>query len=105
MTDPQNSNRRGSDRFAAHLVVAVQPVDKCKMPLGPSIDAVALDISQGGVCFVSDHPLLASLAVVELLAAGSEEKITLLAERIRCRRVGAMFEIAVRFVEKLVSSV
>lgn len=101
MSIQQNSNRRGSPRLPAQLVVSVQPVSARREPLGAALDAVSIDLSQGGVCFVSDHPLLADLATVELLAAGSDQSIRVLAERIRCRRVGGMFEIAVRFVEKL----
>ena len=83
----------------------VQPLTQGRAPFGPRVDAVAVDLSQGGVRYVSDQPLLTSLALIELQSARSEQTVLLVAERIRCRRVGAMFEIALRFVEKLAAKV
>ncbi|WP_254510683.1 PilZ domain-containing protein [Anatilimnocola floriformis] len=101
MTTEFDQNRRNSPRNPAHLVVAVQPVNGQREAMGARLDAVSIDLSRGGLCLMSDHPLLSDLAIVDLLAADSDQIIRLLAERIRCRRKGSMFEIAVRFVEKL----
>ena len=94
-------NRRRSPRLPAHLVVTMQPLTSHRAPLGPLIDGVAVDLSQGGVCIVSDHPLLSDLALVEMQAASSDQTVKLMARRIRCRRKGPMFEIALRFLEKI----
>jgi hypothetical protein len=95
------ANRRTSERHAAPLVVSIQPLTASRQPEGLPIAAVSRDLSQGGLSFFSDHPLLADLAEIEIQAASSEQTMLLLAERVRCRRIGGMFEIAVRFVEKL----
>ena len=101
MIDESFYNRRSSPRIPVCLVVTAQPVSGQREPLGDLLNAVTVDISRGGASFVSDHPLLSDLAILEIVAAESDQTIRLLAERIRCRRNGAMFEIAVRFVEKL----
>ena len=101
MAADHEKNRRRSPRVEAQLVVTVQPVSSQREPLGQRLEAVTLDLSRGGVCFISDHPLLSDLAVVEIAAAGTDRAVRLLAERVRCKRQGAMFEIAVQFVEKL----
>jgi hypothetical protein len=98
-------NRRRSPRLPAHLVVTIQPLTSQRVPLGPLIDGVAVDLSQGGVCIVSDHPLLSDFALVEMQAASTDQTVRLLARRIRCRRKGPMFEIAMRFVEKIADDV
>ena len=94
-------NRRASERHPAPLVVSIQPLTANRKPVGQPLAAISRDLSQSGLCFLSDHPLLSDLAEVEIQAASSEQSVHLLAERIRCRRFGGMFEIAVRFVEKL----
>lgn len=104
MASQDPSNRRRSERLPAHLVVAVQPVNSAHRPQGDRLDAVSIDLSQGGVCFLCDHPLLTDLAIIELQAATSKQSFTLLAERVRCRRNGPMFEIAVKFVEKFATA-
>lgn len=94
-------NRRNSERHAAPLVISFQPLTAARERDGQLLSAVSLDVSQGGACFISDHPLLTDLAIVDIQAATSEQSITVLAKRIRCRRVSSMFEIAVQFVERL----
>jgi len=101
MTAETDLNRRRSQRLTAHLVVTVQPLTSQRAPHGPLLDAVTIDLSQGGVCIVSDHPLLTDLAIIEMQAAASAQTVRLLVRRIRCKRNGPMFEIALRFVEKL----
>jgi hypothetical protein len=96
-----NSNRRSSERHPAQLVIAIQPLSAARRPQGIPLSAVSVDLSRGGSCFLSDHPLLTDFALVEIQAAGSEQTISLLAERVRCRRTGGMFEIAVKFIEKI----
>lgn len=101
MLDDSFYNRRSSPRTPVRLVLTALPVSSEREPLGERLDAVTIDISRGGALFVSDHPLLSDLTIVEVTAADSDQTIRLLAERIRCKRNGSMFEIGVRFVEKL----
>ncbi len=101
MSTDANSNRRRSARLPAQLAILVQPLTVAREPVGPPIEGVSLDISQGGVRFVSDRPLLSDFAIVSIQPVANAKLLTMLTERIRCRRVGLNFEIAVRFVEKL----
>ena len=67
-----NSDRRRSVRFPAHLPLRLQPVDARRQPIGDSIDAVSVDISQGGICCVSDRILLADYVIIDMQAAAKD---------------------------------
>lgn len=100
-TANSNRDRRVCLRFPAHLAVKLQPVDNSRQPLGDAIDAVSVDLSQSGICCISDRPLSAEFAIVRVLTATSENEMVLLAKRIRCQRNSVMFELALQFIEKL----
>jgi len=96
-----NSDRRGSERFPAHLALRLQPVDANRQPVGEPIEAVSVDLSQSGICCVADRALLADYVIVGMQAAASNLEMRLLAQRIRCHRKGPLFEVALQFIEKL----
>lgn len=92
--------QRASPRYEAHFAVTVQPVTNNLEPTEEPIEAVSVDLSQGGLCFYSKRPLLSDLTIVRI--GGAEGKqVELLSRRVRCRRIGPQFEVAVSFVRKL----
>ncbi|WP_145095103.1 PilZ domain-containing protein [Anatilimnocola aggregata] len=101
MTFQVEANRRQAVRHPASLVLIIQPVAGGHEAAGEPLHAVSLDLSQSGLRFCCDRPLLTDLAIVSIQAAEHELVVRLLAQRIRCRRNGPLFEIAVKFVEKL----
>jgi len=97
------ANRRKCARYDASLPIAVQAVDRTMAPLGDAFQSFTLDLSQSGVRFFNSRPILSRHAIVEFAtAAGTEMRLH--CEVIRSKRVGGMFEIAVRFVNKLDAS-
>lgn len=100
-TANSDRDRRNCQRYPAHLVVTLQPVNAKRQPIGELIDAVSIDLSQSGMCCVSDRPLLAEFAIVRVLSGISDDEMVLLAKRIRCQRKSVMFELALQFIEKL----
>jgi hypothetical protein len=102
-TEPDSTDRRGSERFPAHLALSLQPVDIHRQPVDEPFEAVSIDLSQSGICCIGDRPLLADFAIIRLQAAVAETDMFLVAQRVRCQRKGALFEIALQFVEKLPS--
>jgi len=100
MTFETEVNRRQTSRHRASLALEVQPLNAERQPSGEPLHAVSLDLSQSGLCFCSDRPLLSDLVVVRIQAAEMKFEVQVLAQRIRCRRTGPLFEIAVQFLEK-----
>jgi hypothetical protein len=100
-TDRDIADRRGSERFPAHLALSLQPVDVHRQPVDEPFEAVSIDLSQSGICCIGDRPLLADFAIIRLQAAVADTEMCLVAQRVRCHRRGAMFEIAMKFIEKL----
>ncbi|WP_425614783.1 PilZ domain-containing protein [Anatilimnocola sp. NA78] len=94
-------NRRQTLRHRASLVLEVQPLSADQGPLGDPLHAVSIDLSQSGLCFCCDRPLLTDLVMVRIQSAGQDHEVQLLARRIRCRRSGPLFEIAIQFLEKV----
>lgn len=104
MTFPDLLNRRNSLRHHASLAIVAQPVDARRNPIDEPILAVTLDLSQSGVSFFADRPLLSELALIEIQAAELNYQLAVLGKRIRCQRRGPYFEIAVQFTEKIALS-
>jgi hypothetical protein len=94
------ANRRRHTRHDASIPIAVQAVTSELLPIGASLDAFTMDLSQSGVRFFLNKPMLAKLAIVRFVAAGNVP-VKLLAEIRRCKRVGSMFDVAVQFLRKL----
>jgi hypothetical protein len=93
-------NRRQCPRYDASLAIGVQAVDSRLAPVGDSFDAFTVDLSQSGARFFNSKPILSRHAVIDFVMADGQQ-VRLQSEIVRSRRVGAMFEIAVRFVRKL----
>lgn len=93
-------NRRQCTRYEASLPIGVQAIDCHLAPIGDSFDAFTLDLSQSGARFFNSKPILSRQAIVNFVTADGQE-VRLQSEIVRSRRVGGMFEIAVRFVRKL----
>jgi hypothetical protein len=96
----EESNRRKCERYDASLPISVQAVNHALQPIGDSFDAVTLDLSKSGARFFNCKPILSRHAVVHFVTAEGVE-MRLECEVIRSKRVGGMFEIAVRFLRKL----
>lgn len=102
--DVTDANRRKCSRYDASLPISVQALDNELAPIGDKFDAFTVDLSQSGARFFNSKPILAHFAIISFVTADGEA-VKLHSEVIRSKRVGAMFEIAVRFVRKLSDAV
>jgi hypothetical protein len=100
LTSSERGNRRRCDRYDVTLPISVQPVSDELAPVGERLETITADLSRSGVRFFCSKAVLDRQAIVTF-AMPSGEVISVLAELVRCRRIGAMFEIAARFVRKL----
>jgi len=91
--------RRGSPRYPAPLSITAQPVNQELDAAGEHIQATGINLSASGLLFTSSGPLLSDWAVISMDSADGQ--LNFLAKRIRLRRDGADYEIAVQFIRIL----
>lgn len=97
--DLQSTDKRLSPRFPWNRSIQVIPLDDDWKQTGPALEALAKDLSRGGIAFRQPDFLADSHAAIMLQS--DARQFLLLLQILRCREVNGEFEIAGRFVAKL----
>jgi len=99
---PEKENRN-SPRRAVSVRLRVIPCNESGEPAGQPFVALTRDLSAGGICLVHTRATNASHVMVVLRAPGLEP-MQLVVEVLRCRAIGRFYEIAGRFVSRIVGA-
>lgn len=90
-------------RYAVNLPVTAVPVDRSLQKSGEVFVALTRDISSGGIAMYHTRDVAEKFLALELIAP-SGDKLRVLLEVLRCRPAGLFYEIAGRFVSKLLAN-
>jgi len=99
---PEKENRN-SPRRPISVRLRVIPCNESGEPAGQPFVALTRDLSAGGICLVHTRATNASHLLVVLRAQGLEP-MQLVVEVLRCRAIGRFYEIAGRFVSRILGA-
>ncbi len=93
-------SRRAEKRYTVTLPVVAVPLDDAGQPAGEPFEAVTRDVSNRGIALIHTAPVQASYLGLDLMDHQGH-KLNAILQVLRCRRVGAYYEIAGQFVAKI----
>ncbi len=91
-------DRRYEPRYRITLPVVAQPIDNDCRPVGPSIRAVARELSAKGIGFMCQDPLNAKIIVH--IASPSGGDLFVLAQVVRCVISGYYYEVGCKILSE-----
>jgi len=103
MPDESGREKRRSDRRPTVMIVPVQPFDAMLRPIQAQFQAVARNLSGGGICLLHTHTVSATFLAIEFVTAEGEV-VQVLVQVLRSRSRSQFQEIGGEFLTKLAAS-
>ncbi len=93
----EGSERRQFPRHVVSIPALVQQMDDDLNPIGPCVQATAINISTSGVGLIYDSVFTTTFIAIQF-RPGERETLTVLAKVLWCRQSGSHYDIGCRLV-------
>lgn len=95
-----DDEKRTQKRFELAARTLLVPVNENFEPIGPAIEALARNISAGGIAVVHTRAVGDRFFAVQV-SMPSRQELKMIAEVLRCRPNGRFYDIGMKFVAKI----